>query len=72
MPNRKPKLIFKLKKKIKRNEYDDKFKESIDNPKKFRCNVNSLIYNKSDRKNDDIEIKNSSGKILKVIEAVEF
>lgn len=49
----------------KRKEFfDSKFIDTINDPKKFWKNINSLIYNKNSEKRDTCQIKNKSGQLL--------
>lgn len=65
----------KVKTKIteKRKEFlDSRFKNSVDNPKKFWNNINELLYNKSIKKNEALEIKDISGTRLNEIETANY
>ncbi|MBN1252535.1 MAG: reverse transcriptase family protein, partial [Bacteroidales bacterium] len=44
--------------------FDNKFRNSVNDPKKFWSNINSLLYNKNSEKRETFELKNVSGQIL--------
>lgn len=57
----------------KRKEFfDSKFINTINNPKIFWNNINTLLYNRNSNKKDTIELTNNSGKILNRNETADY
>ena len=67
----KNKIKFKIIEKRK-HFFDDKFSATVNDPKKFWSNINTLIYNKNSEKNSFYEIKTDSGQILNERDSVEY